>query len=222
VSIQRGRVSQARRARQPSIRPPRWPAPLPSATIPFWNPKKAQALKAGQRRPDMTDVTSVSSLDIDRYLGRWYEICRLPLRWEDEKATDITANYSLNEDGTVRVDNRCFDEDGKPVRAVGQAVPVPGSSNSQLKVTFLPEFVRWLPFTKGDYWVLKIDREYSTALVGTPDRKYLWVLARHPEIPETTRMQYLEEARRQGFDLEDLITSRHTGREVTDAMVKGD
>jgi apolipoprotein D and lipocalin family protein len=170
--------------------------------------------------PAMTDVTAIPHLDLNKYLGRWYEICRLPLRWEDETATDITANYSLNDDGNVRVDNRCFDEDGKPSRAVGEAVPI-DDANSRLKVTFLPEFVRWIPFTKGDYWVLKIDPEYRTALVGTPDRKYLWVLSRQPRLSEETEAEYLNEARRQGFDLAKLIRPLHTGREVTDEMVAG-
>lgn len=167
----------------------------------------------------MTDVTAVHHLDLTRYLGRWYEICRLPLKWEDETATDITANYSLNEDGNVRVDNRCFDEDGKPSQAIGEATAV-DEANSRLKVTFLPEFIRWIPFTSGDYWVLRIDPDYRVALVGTPDRKYLWVLAREPNLPAGTLDEYLSEARRQGFHLDRLITPRHTGREVTDAMVE--
>lgn len=166
----------------------------------------------------MTDVTAIPSLDLSHYLGRWYEICRLPLKYEDEAATNITATYSLNEDGTVHVDNRCFDEDGKPVQALGQATPV-DDANSRLKVTFLPEFIRWIPFTSGDYWVLKIDPDYRVSLVGTPDRKNLWLLARGPDLAEATREEYLAEARRQGFELSALVTPRHTGREVTDAMI---
>jgi apolipoprotein D and lipocalin family protein len=166
----------------------------------------------------MNDVTAIPQLDLNRYLGRWYEICRLPLRWEDETATDITATYSLNGDGSVRVDNRCFDKEEKAVQAVGEATPV-DVSNSRLKVTFLPIFARWIPFTKGDYWVLRIDPDYQTALVGTPDRKYLWVLAREPNVLDERKWEYLEEARMQGFDLAKLITPRHTGREVTDAML---
>jgi apolipoprotein D and lipocalin family protein len=169
----------------------------------------------------MADVIAVSMLDLNRYLGRWYEICRLPLRWEDETASDITATYSLNDDGTVRVDNRCFDEDGQPSQAIGEAAPV-DDAKSRLKVTFLPQYVRWIPFTKGDYWVLKIDSDYRTALVGTPDRKYLWILSRQPQISETIKDEYLAEARQQGFDLTNLITPRHTGREVTDAMLRRD
>jgi apolipoprotein D and lipocalin family protein len=167
----------------------------------------------------MTDVTAIPHLDLNRYLGRWYEICRLPLKWEDEAATDITATYSLNDAGKVRVDNRCFDEAGVPTQSVGEATPV-DDANSRLKVTFLPEMIRWIPFTDGDYWVLKLDADYRVALVGSPDTRNLWVLSREPQLDQATLQTYLDEARRQGFDLTGLITPRHTGREVTDAMLQ--
>jgi apolipoprotein D and lipocalin family protein len=165
-----------------------------------------------------TAVTAIPSLDLTRYLGKWYELCRLPIKYEDETATDISARYSLNENGTVRVDNRCFDEDGKPSQSIGEASAV-DDSKSRLKVTFLPKFIRWIPFTSGDYWVLKLNPEYQVSLVGTPDRRYLWLLGRRPDLPQDVREEYLTEARRQGFDLGKLIVPRHTGREVTDGMV---
>lgn len=166
----------------------------------------------------MSDVTPVSQVDLQRYLGRWYEIRRLPLRWEDEAASDITATYALSEDGAVRVDNRCFDKEGEPTQSVGVAKPA-DETNARLKVSFLPKFIRLIPFTEGDYWILKLDPEYQIALVGTPDRKHLWLLARDPSVPDMTVQSYLAEARRQDFDLTDLITPRHTGREVTDALL---
>lgn len=167
----------------------------------------------------MTDVAAVPRLDLNRYLGRWYEICRLPLKWEDETATDISATYSLNDDGKVKVDNRCFNAEGEPSRSIGEATPV-DDDNSRLKVTFLPKFIRWIPFTTGDYWVLKIDPEYKTALVGTPDHANLWLLSREPSVSELTLNEYLGHARSQGFDLSKLITPRHTGREITEAMLR--
>ncbi len=166
----------------------------------------------------MTDVTALPSLDLNRYLGRWYEIIRLPLKYEDDAATDITARYSLKDNGAIRVDNRCFDKDQQPAQAVGEAKPV-DETHAKLKVSFLPAALRWLPFTDGDYWVLKIDPGYSVALVGTPDRQFLWVLARESSIPAETLEDYLAEARRQGFDLTKMIMPRHTGRDVTDAML---
>lgn len=163
---------------------------------------------------ESTDVTAVDNLDLDRYLGLWYEIARKPLRYEDTEATDITAHYSLDADGSVRVDNRCYDDDGEPTQALGRATV--GDSPSKLEVTFLPEALRWIPFTKADYWVLKIDADYRHALVGTPDRKYLWLLARAPQVDPATEQEFLSEATRQGFDLADLIRPAQSGGRVSD------
>ncbi len=160
-------------------------------------------------------VTSVGTLDLNRYSGLWYELGRLPLRWEDADASDITAEYTPEDNESVRVDNRCIDKRGAPSRAIGHATRVNGQPG-RLQVSFLPQLLRWIPFTKGDYWVLKIDDAYSVALVGTPDQKYLWLLAREPRIDDATKAAYLAEATRQGFDLGRWITPRQSGRRVTD------
>ncbi|KRG76550.1 membrane protein [Stenotrophomonas ginsengisoli] len=155
-------------------------------------------------------VTTVQQVDLARYLGRWYEIARLPMRHEPADATDITATYSLNEDGSVRVHNRML-HNGEVDESIGRATTV-DTTNSKLEVSFLPEGLRWIPFTKGDYWILKLDPAYSVALVGSPDHKYLWLLARHPHLDEATRNQYLAHAQAQGFDISTLIHTPHTGR----------
>jgi apolipoprotein D and lipocalin family protein len=159
------------------------------------------------------EVRSVEKFDLQRYLGLWYELGRLPLRYEDDEATDVTAEYSLNDDGTIKVDNRCLDDNGEPTQALGQAV-LDTEHAGRLEVTFLPEGLRWIPFTKADYWVLKIDPEYRHALVGTPDHKYLWLLGREPEMDQARRAEYLGEARAQGFDLAKWIEPEQSGRRV--------
>jgi len=156
------------------------------------------------------EVTPVPRVDLSRYLGTWYEIARLPMRHEPEAGTDVSAHYSLDEDGKIRVQNRCR-VGGEVEESVGQAVPV-DESNSRLEVSFLPEGLRWIPFAKGDYWVLKLDPDYRVALVGTPDHRYLWLLSREPSLDPTVRESYLLEARRQGYDLAALIDTPHTGR----------
>lgn len=158
-------------------------------------------------------VHSVPALDLGRYLGLWYEIGRLPLRFEDEGARDVTAEYSLNDDGTVRVDNRCIDEKGEPSQAIGQANPVP-EHPGRLEVSFLPEALRWIPFTRADYWVLRIDEDYRHALVGTPDRRYLWLLAREPHVEEAVERSFLDTARDQGFELDEWIRPEQSGAVV--------
>jgi len=162
--------------------------------------------------PTMSDhspLPTVASLDLQRYLGTWYEIDRLPMRHEPEDATDISAHYSLDDDGSVRVRNRCIHK-GELQEAIGRATPV-DASNSRLEVSFLPEGLRWIPFTKGDYWVIALDPDYSAAMVGSPDRKYLWLLSRQPEMDATIRDHYIARARQLGFDVDQLIHTPHTG-----------
>ncbi len=155
-------------------------------------------------------LTTVPKLDLARYLGTWYEIARLPMRHEPEDATDVTATYSLEEGGSIRVQNRCLHK-GELEEAIGQAKAV-DDTNSKLEVTFLPEGLRWIPFTKGDYWVLQVAPDYSVALVGSPDRDYLWLLARTPELDAVQRDHYIEYAARQGFDVSRLIHTPQTGQ----------
>ena len=158
---------------------------------------------------ERVDPITISHLDLTRYLGRWFEIARLPMRHEPANATDITATYSLDEQGAIRVQNR-MRLDGEVEESIGQARPV-DESNSKLEVTFLPAGLRWIPFTKGDYWVLKLDDAYSVSLVGSPDRKYLWLLAREPRIDSATRLEYLATAQAQGYELDELIDTPQSG-----------
>lgn len=147
---------------------------------------------------------TVSSIDLGRYLGLWYEIARLPMKHEPADYRDITAEYALQDDGRIQVTNRAVDGSGEGQEAIGEAVAM-DASNSRLEVSFLPEGLRWIPFTKGDYWILRIDEAYATALVGSPDRRYLWLLSRTPRVEPATRELFLAHAREQGFDLSDLI-----------------
>ena len=94
------------------------------------------------------ELATVPQVDLQRHLGTWYEVARLPIRFEPEDATDVTAHYSLNEDGSVRVQNRCL-RGGNLEEAIGQAKPV-DDTNSRLEVSFLPEGLRWIPFTKRE------------------------------------------------------------------------
>lgn len=160
----------------------------------------------------MTDeLKTVPYVELARYLGTWYEIARKPMRYEDATARDITATYELDDDGAVRVVNSCLDEDGEVQVSEGQAKPL-DTTTAKLEVTFLPQGLRWIPFTKGDYWILRIDDGYDTALVGEPGRKYLWLLHRQPQLPVATRDEWLEFARMRGYELDDLIFPAQSGK----------
>lgn len=156
-------------------------------------------------------LKTVPHVDLARYAGTWYEIARKPMRHEDATARDITATYEPDGEGAVRVLNSCIDEDGKVDAATGQAKPV-DAGNARLEVTFLPQGLRWIPFTRGDYWILRLDEDYTTALVGEPGRKYLWLLHRSPQMDIATRDEWLQFARMRGYDLDDVIFPTQSGR----------
>ena len=146
-----------------------------------------------------TPLDVVNEVDLDRYVGRWYEIASFPQRFQ-QGCVATTANYTLSDDGRIRVENECRDGafDGDLRRVEGVAwVTDPNETRAKLKVQFF-----W-PF-RGDYWIIELDPEYRYAVVGHPSRKYLWILARtrtmDPAVYETLRARI--EAH--GYDLERL------------------
>jgi apolipoprotein D and lipocalin family protein len=129
-------------------------------------------------------MTTVSSVELTRYVGRWYEIARIPNRFQKACASDTTADYAIRDDGRLDVINRCLRDDGKRDEASGVAKIVDSQSNAKLKVSFV-SILGWRPFW-GDYWVVGLDENYQWAIVGHPSRKYGWILARTPEIDDDT------------------------------------
>jgi len=144
------------------------------------------------------DTTTVKNVDIERYLGRWYEVARFPHSFE-KGLERVTAEYSIRPDGKIRVVNSGFHPDGKPSRAEGKAyIPNPADS-SRLKVSFF-----W--FFYGDYFILELDeKNYNWALVGSNNDSFLWILSRTPEMDEKVYAELLEKAKKRGYDLSKLI-----------------
>lgn len=168
------------------------------------------ALKKSQPTDGQAPVTPVADLDLDRYLGQWFEIARLPLVSEKQCRSDISAHYSLDpEAGQLNIVNRCRRADGSEQSVAGVATLAEDSLPSQLRVTFAPRAIRMLPLVWADYWVLHVDADYRYALVGTPDRKHLWLLSRTPRLTGRARDVLLDEARTQGYDLSRLIETEH-------------
>jgi len=156
---------------------------------------------AAADRPASLEV--VPSVDLARYAGRWYEIARLPNWFQRACASDTTATYTLRPDGKITVLNQCRKADGSLKSARGTArVASAEGPNTKLKVTFF-----W-PFT-GNYWIIDLDPDYRWAVVGEPDRKYLWILSREPGLDEALYAQILDRAKRQGYNLGPLIKTRH-------------
>jgi apolipoprotein D and lipocalin family protein len=154
-------------------------------------------------------LPTVEKVELDKYLGVWYEVARKPMFFERKCAFNVTATYTLNENGNIVVDNKCADQDGDLQQSLGEAFVVNAPFNSKLKVSFLPEGVRWIPVGRGDYWILKLDEDYQTVLVGEPRRKYLWVLSRISNPKKEIIHEYLNYAKSLGYDIHDVIYPEH-------------
>lgn len=146
-----------------------------------------------------TPVASVPAVDLARYTGKWFEIASFPMFFQRNCVADATAEYAATTDGALSVHNRCRTESGFD-EATGKATVVEGYGNSRLKVSFF-----W-PF-KADYWVVGLDPDYRWAVVGNPNRKYLWVLSRTPQLTPKLMEAALASASAQGFDLTQLRTT---------------
>ena len=150
-------------------------------------------------------LQTVSSVDLSRYAGTWYEIARLPM-WFQRHCIDSRAAYTIRQDGTVGVHNECLTDRGTVDQADGVATVVDRTSNAKLMVTFDNFFARLVgPSREGNYWILELDPDYTVAMVGTPDRRYLWILSRTPQLDDAIYQQLMANAQRFGFPVADLI-----------------
>ncbi len=149
---------------------------------------------------DLPPVKPVPSVDLQRYVGTWYEIARYPNRFQRSCAGDVTATYQTQPDGRISVVNRCRRADGTMNEAAGVARPVEGGRNARLKVRFAPSWLSVFPFVWADYWIIGLAGDYSWAVVGTPDRKYLWVLGRSATLSDADWASAVEAAKGNGFD----------------------
>jgi apolipoprotein D and lipocalin family protein len=151
-------------------------------------------------------LPTVEKVDLARYLGTWYEVARLPTRFEKD-CVGVTATYSKRDDGGIDIVNRCRKKwvDGEIKDAKGKAKVVDANTNAKLKVTFF-----W-PFY-GDYWILELGKDYEYVLVGEPAREYLWILSRTATLPEATTQALLARAKELGYDLTNIyFTPQPTG-----------
>lgn len=142
-------------------------------------------------------LSTVKKVDLQKYLGTWYEIARYEHYFE-KGCRDVTATYTLKEDGEIKVVNRCTkEEDAKIKEAVGVAYAVDESS-SKLKVSFFRPFY-------GNYWIIMLDDDYRYAVVGDPSREYLWILSRTPKLEEDIKNKILTKLPQMGYSAEPLI-----------------
>ncbi len=156
---------------------------------------------AGEQRPPET----VSQVDLDRYLGTWYELERLPNRFQDQCIGNVTAEYRRLENGDIEVINRCLDKDGMLDEARGVGRVVDTASNAKLEVSFISLF-GWHLFW-GDYWIMDLSNDYTYAVIGTPNRKYAWVLSRTVSLAPELKAQIQQVLIKNGYDPNEFVST---------------
>ncbi len=149
-------------------------------------------------------VKVIAALDVPRYLGTWYEIAKFP-NWFQKKCVGNTkAVYSLKSDGNLQVLNSCKTASGEISEAEGTARQMGAKDSPKLEVRFAPEWLSFLPFVWGDYWVIDLDPQYQVAAVSDPRREYLWVLSRTPQLDPKVYDDLLQRLKQQQFDIRKL------------------
>lgn len=150
-------------------------------------------------------LETAPSVDLKRYAGRWFEIARMPAPFERETDRNVTAEYTLRPGNRVRVENRCTQPDGRIRAASGSARVKDPNTNAKLLVKFFP----LMP--AADYWIIGLDEDYRWAIVGEPQRRFLWVLSRTPGLDEATLAHVMGEVDRAGYDRTALIRTPQDG-----------
>jgi apolipoprotein D and lipocalin family protein len=150
-------------------------------------------------RLGLPPLQTVESVDLQRYLGSWYEIASFPQSFQ-RGCTATTASYSMGEGGEIEVLNRCRKGalDGPEDSAKGRARVTDPTTNAKLEVSFFGRF--W-----GDYWVVDLGDEYEYAVVGHPGRDYLWILSRTPQLAESTYAGIIDRLAVQGYEPDRLV-----------------
>lgn len=173
-------------------------------------PAHPSATNPGQPAP----LSALPELQIQPYLGTWYQVAWFPNRFQRQCVSDTSATYALKPNGRLEVRNRCREADGRMDEALGEARPVQPAVDgvlrpAQLRVSFLPAWLRWLPVGEGDYWVIQRADDGRYAVISEPTRRYLWVLSRTPKLSADDETAIRSRLQTQGFDLSAWTAHAH-------------
>lgn len=152
-------------------------------------------------------LTPIAALDVPRYMGTWYEIAKYPNWFQKKCASSTSATYSLQTDGQVQVLNRCKTASGEWSEALGMARQIGRANSPRLQVRFAPAWLSFIPMVWGNYWIIDLDPQYQWVVISEPNREYLWILSRTPELPAATYQSLLNTLAAKGFDLQRIQAS---------------
>lgn len=159
-----------------------------------------------QAKDSRSSVETASSVDLEKYLGTWYEVASIPQSFQKQCVTDTKAEYSKTDDGMIRVLNSCEKLNGDISASEGRAKVIDTVSNSKLKVTFV-KLVSWIFSFGGSYWILDVDSGYNVALVGDPTRAYAWILSRQKQLTAAQWVDAEKTFKMKGYDTCKILTS---------------
>ncbi len=159
-------------------------------------------------------LASAAHVDLDRFIGSWFEIARLPDKQDKDCVSDARATYARTDDG-LRMLSLCRREDGSIRRSTGRAKLADDATQSRFKMSYSHSVLDALPFMWSDYTIIDVADDYSTAIVGAADRKHLWFLSRQPTVPDAANQDFMNKARAQGFDTSALVYTKHTAAPTT-------
>jgi apolipoprotein D and lipocalin family protein len=149
------------------------------------------------------EPSTVPAVDLNQYAGTWYAIAHIPTRFESQCAAGTTATYTLLDNGKIRVENTCYTSSGTLQSVIGRAWVPNAAQPGRIKVSFVRFFSLWL--FPGDYWILYIDSDYTTALVGHPRRQFGWILSRTPTLSDTVLDQLFARFEQAGYSRSDFV-----------------
>ena len=171
-------------------------------------PFSVTQLRAEDRNSNKAEPTPVASVDLNKYVGTWYEIARIPNSFQSKCAMNTTATYVMRKDGEIDVINRCVGSDGNVNIAEGVAKVMDTKTNAKLKVSFVK--ILGIRLFWGDYWIIGLDRDYRYAVVGTPSRKYGWILGRTPALSDEEKEAISNILTKQGYNPEDFVPTEQS------------
>ena len=171
----------------------------PPALTPAWGePTLSQPPPSASR-----DVQPVAAVDVERFLGTWHEIARIPAWFQNRCVKDTTARYQLRGDGRITVINRCLTRRGNIDQAEGLARVLDPATRTRLQVSFV-SLLGWRPFW-GDYWIIGLDPDYRWLAVGDPKRQYGWILSRTAVLEPTLLEAAFQSLERNGYSRERFV-----------------
>lgn len=179
-----------------------------SAPAMAWGPGvSAQTTSPAADGITVAAVQSVPAVDLERFLGSWYEIARIPAWFQNRCVKDTTARYQLRTDGKITVTNRCITRKGDIDQAVGLARVLDPATNARLQVSFV-SLLGWRPFW-GDYWIIGLDPEYRWLVVGDPRRQYGWILSRTSAMEPALLEAAFQSLERNGYGRGRFVLTPH-------------